>query len=102
MANQRQERLAPALATAQAAAGRQAGVPGRDVAAGTARDDTEKDGIGLDHLGWSGGQGMRISVARGSAGCWGDLALVFFSSGALLCYLGLHPKDVRQARFAVG
>ena len=33
-----------------------------DVVAGAARDHTEKDGIGLDHLGQFGRQGLRLLV----------------------------------------
>jgi len=40
-----------------------------DVVAGTARDDTEEDGVGLNHLGWSGRQGLRLLLTSGSAGC---------------------------------
>ena len=31
-----------------------------DVVAGAARDDTEEDGVGLNHLGWSSRKEMRL------------------------------------------
>ena len=40
-----------------------------DVVAGAARDHTEKDGIGLNHLGWSGVRDGRLAVGGGNAVC---------------------------------